>query len=262
MEPEYLASALAKGLATATVVVLVTLSVGRFGPVIGGAIAGLPMVLGPGFLFLLLEHSPDYVSAMAASSLATLSGTQAFILVFVVLARRGALLSLAAASGAWFATAFLLLLTEPTPVVALSAFVATTLAARCVADRFRPSESCFDPDLGLAPLLARGAAAGCVVIAAAALGQRFGPVASGLLLAFPVGFAAIAITLCSRNGASAIAAVGHAALLGMGGLAIFAFTMTQTLGVVSSSASFALALGASLSFSAILALVTAGNGND
>ena len=35
--------------ATAAVVVAVTFAVGRFGPLVGGALAGLPVVLGPGF---------------------------------------------------------------------------------------------------------------------------------------------------------------------------------------------------------------------
>ncbi|EJC60766.1 inner membrane protein YccA [Alcaligenes faecalis subsp. faecalis NCIB 8687] len=49
------------------IVFLVSWSVGVFGPLIGGALAGLPMVLGPGFYFLSQQFPADYVQQAATS---------------------------------------------------------------------------------------------------------------------------------------------------------------------------------------------------
>lgn len=72
--------------ATALVVVLVSWSVGVFGPLIGGALAGLPMVLGPGFYFLSQQFPADYVQQAATYAVYSLSATQLFLLLIILCA--------------------------------------------------------------------------------------------------------------------------------------------------------------------------------
>src|SRR5690606_18972202 len=74
--------------ATAFVVIGVAVAVGRLGPIVGGALAGLPIVLGPGFLFLAMQAPPDFAASAAAYSLLSLCATQLFLLAYIVAARR------------------------------------------------------------------------------------------------------------------------------------------------------------------------------
>src|SRR5690606_27927753 len=74
--------------ATAIVVMSVTWSVGKFGPVIGGALAGLPIVLGPGLYFLVQQSPPAFVSETAAYALVSLCATQLFLLAYIATANR------------------------------------------------------------------------------------------------------------------------------------------------------------------------------
>ena len=88
--------------ATAAVVIVVTWAVNHFGPLVGGSLSGLPVVIGPGFYFLSLHATPAFVGAAAAHSLWSLSGTQVFILTYMTCARRFDIApSLICASIAW-----------------------------------------------------------------------------------------------------------------------------------------------------------------
>lgn len=49
-------------IATALIVIVVALAVGRLGPLIGGTLAGLPIVLGPGLYFLIGRSSQEFIA--------------------------------------------------------------------------------------------------------------------------------------------------------------------------------------------------------
>ncbi|WP_416140576.1 hypothetical protein ACM26W_09475 [Halomonas sp. HK25] len=52
---------LLKLLATSTIVVGVALAVGKLGPRLGGILAGMPVILGPGYFFMLQEQPAPFV---------------------------------------------------------------------------------------------------------------------------------------------------------------------------------------------------------
>ncbi len=54
---------------TAAIVIGITLAVERLGPRIGGALGGLPIVIGPAFFFVLHDHSVAFSANAAAASL-------------------------------------------------------------------------------------------------------------------------------------------------------------------------------------------------
>lgn len=87
---------------TAAIVIIVTTSVGTFGPVVGGLLAGLPIALGPGFYFLLDTVSVKFLAQTATFSLLALSATQAFLLTYIMTARYGLqILSLVTSIAIW-----------------------------------------------------------------------------------------------------------------------------------------------------------------
>src|SRR5690606_39456127 len=74
--------------ATGFVVVFVAWLAARLGPVAGGILVGLPIVLAPGFFFMLREQPPAFVAAAAAGALFSLAGTQVFLGAYVAAASR------------------------------------------------------------------------------------------------------------------------------------------------------------------------------
>jgi hypothetical protein len=238
---------------TAAVVLAATWAVDRAGPRVGGVVAGLPMVVGPGLAFLALTLPPADLALAATGALASLTGTQAFVLAYALAAARVApQRALAAAMLGWAAVAVVLALV-PNPGVwaAAALFLAATVLARTALHRLAPAAGTGRAAgwrvvalrAGLAGLLVGG-----VTLAAGALGPRL----AGLLLAYPVGMTVIAVSLHQRAGAAVTVATLRGAVTGMASLA--AFCLTAALAVVPLGAGWGLvaALGASAAVSGSL----------
>lgn len=233
--------------ATALVVILVALAVGWLGPVVGGTLAGLPIVIGPGFAFLLMRAPLPFVAEAAAYTVLALCATQIFALAYIVAASRtGPLPALAAATLGWAIAALAVRPLPPDPLLGLALFLAATLAARRIGGRFRlavgPHVRLDEPWL----LLVRGGLAGLLVagvtVAAAALGAAW----SGILLAFPIGLTVIAVTIHERLGRAAVIAILHSTMLGVASLAVFSACLAVLLSRLAALPSLLLALGLSL----------------
>ncbi|MBY0299216.1 MAG: hypothetical protein K2X71_24800, partial [Methylobacterium sp.] len=96
-------------LASAAVVVLASYAVERAGPLAGAMIATLPLSAGPAYVFLALDHPPDFLRDSAVASLPAIAATALFILAYAALARRhGLAVSVGAALAVWLAAAPLL----------------------------------------------------------------------------------------------------------------------------------------------------------
>jgi uncharacterized membrane protein (GlpM family) len=92
---------------TAAVVVLTSLAVERSGPFIGALIAALPTAAGAAYVILALEQPPSFIAASAIGTIAITAGVAIFAAVYAALApNHGLLVSLGAATAAWFAVAF------------------------------------------------------------------------------------------------------------------------------------------------------------
>lgn len=224
---------LTRMVATAIIVIGVALVVGRLGPVIGGVLAGLPIVFGPGFYFLVSQASPTFVLDAASASLLTLCATQIFLLAFVAIAQRATPLgSLMVAVSAWLVAASLLAQLPPRPVLGLTLFLAVTFLARKWGSGFieKTAKPRARENFGL--LLMRGLIAGVLVAIATVGASRLGPVGSGMLLAFPIGYSVISITLHEQFGAATAAGTLYSAILGTISLAAFCATLAFTVAYV------------------------------
>lgn len=231
---------------TAFVVMAVAWSVGIFGPLIGGAIAGLPIILGPGFYFLVAQESVSFIHQAAVYSLLSMCATQFFLLAYIATARRGKpLLSLGCAFVSWLTSVFLFQLLPIRPIVFIVLFLITTSGCQYLGAKFLSSESTAKGNAGFGLLLARGLLAGVLVAAVTTASQWLGPVGAGLLLAFPVGFTVVSITIHQRFGASSVIATLHSAMLGTASLAGFCIAMALTVRHLPPSVAFVIALATS-----------------
>jgi len=97
-----------KLIATASVVIGVSLAVNKLGPRLGGIIAGTPIILGPGYFFMLQERSVEFIQSAALSTLHALVATLFFSICFVMTAGRlSALVSLGLATVCWIPSTLL-----------------------------------------------------------------------------------------------------------------------------------------------------------
>lgn len=93
--------------AVAVFIVIVALISERAGPFFGAMVASLPVYTGPVYLFLALDHPPEYLSRVAIASMATCGVIPVYLLIYGLLARAGhsMLLSLSVGLGAWLVCA-------------------------------------------------------------------------------------------------------------------------------------------------------------
>src|SRR5262249_38776881 len=96
MSPDllFVLSLAAKMAVTAAFVVLATSLAERAGAVVGAMIATLPIAAGPAYIFLSLDHAPEFIADSALSSLVVNAANCVFALVYTLLPqRRGLALS-------------------------------------------------------------------------------------------------------------------------------------------------------------------------
>src|SRR5260370_18919345 len=105
-----------KAAMTATIVVVASVAAERSGPFL----AALPTAASAAYIILALEHPPAFIAAGAVGSMAANAAVAIFALTYAALAqRRGVVLSLGAATLAWFAAPALLRSVEWPPASAL-----------------------------------------------------------------------------------------------------------------------------------------------
>jgi hypothetical protein len=94
---------------TAGFVVVATTVAERAGPLVGGLVATLPLGAGPVYVFLALDHGPDFIAASAVNSLAINAVNAIFAFVYAVFAqRRSLLVSQSAAMLVWLGLAWVI----------------------------------------------------------------------------------------------------------------------------------------------------------
>lgn len=246
---------LARMAATACVVIGVALAVGRLGPAIGGALAGLPIVLGPGFFFITMQAPAGFVSAAAVYSLMSLCATQLFLLAYIATAgRTGPWISLLAALAAWTTAVVLFRLFPTQPLSGIALFAIVTFAARALGAAFvrTTSKPIRVENLGL--LFLRGILAGLLVAVVTTAASQLGATSSGLLLAFPIGYTVLAITIHEQFGAGTVIATLYSAIRGTISLAGFCTMLALAMPSVSPAWAFLLALAISLAITVGLIL--------
>ena len=218
-DPQLLAFAL-KIVLTAAIVVGAATATERAGPLLGALIVTLPISAGPSYVFLALQHEPEFIAASALGSLAVNALNGVFGLVYAALAqRRGLIVSLATALAVWIILAAALRLVEWTLARGILLNVAVYAVCLPLAARFRDAampiyrRRWYD-----APLRALLVCA--IVTAVLALSTRVGPTTTGILATAPIVMTSMALILQPRVGGKVSAAVIANGLTGLVGFGV------------------------------------------
>lgn len=242
---------------TGFVVIFIAWSAARLGPAIGGVLAGLPIVLAPGFFFLVRDQDPLFVSDMAAGALFSMVATQAFLFAYIWSSpKAGPVGATALAIAAWFIFAVPFSLVSHHLVLGALTFVAVTLLTRLVGQRLVLPLAPIATPTRWAALIVRGIAAGILVGVVTLLSPMLGPALAGALLGFPIGFCVILLSLNLDHGSTIAGRTAYAGLLGVVSLAAFSCVLSVALMVVAPWSAYLCALAASFGLTALMAQLT------
>lgn len=245
---------LIRGGATALIVACVLLSVDRFGPAVGGYLTGVPIVIGPGIAFIAMDQDALVVSEVSRSALAALYGTQIFLVAFAWGALRElsppAILALALAL--WLVAIGVMVPLHLPVTLLMGGFALLTFATRFWMRRFRAAHD-LHRQLSVREALIRGLFGGLIVASAGLTGHLLPAEIGGIIVAVPIALIMITTSVQAKYGVGMLVSLAHAALLGVCGLAIFAFVVAQTIQHTPAVVSLTLALFACLAFTAAIA---------
>jgi hypothetical protein len=227
-------------------VVGASLAARRFGPRIGGLIAGLPVVAGPILLAYALAHGRAFAAAAAASTLLGLVSLIAFVVVYGRIA--GRLFWGASMIAGWLAFAAA---TVGFSALSLSVGIALGLAAAALlvglASLPRPGQDLRGhamPPVWDLPV--RAACALVLVLTLTAVAGWLGPQLSGLLAPFPIIATVLATFTHAQRGTKELLRLLRGLLSGLGAFALFCFTLAVSLHRLDTAAAFALATALAL----------------
>ncbi len=229
--------------ATAFVVVAACMLVERSGPLLGAMIATLPISAGPAYVFLAIEHGPEFVAASAPGSLIALCATAVFVTIYAHLApRHSRAVSLAAAFAGWVvaaaigeqvASGFAAILVLD--AIIFAACMALTRRARRELPVVRARGRRWDIPI-------RAACAMALVGAVLLIGRALGPYAAGMAALAPVVLGSLGLLLYPRIGGGGAARVLATTLPGLIGNAVAVATLHRSATALGSAASLSLAL--------------------
>jgi hypothetical protein len=213
----------------------------RYGPRVGGLVAGLPVVAGPILLAYALAHGSGFAADAAAGTLLGLVSLIAFVVVYGRLA--GRLPWGASMLGGWLAfaiaTAIFSALTIPAAGGLVLAFAALA-AGLATLPRPRPVPPRGDP-LPTWDLPLRAACALTLVLTLTAIAGWLGPQLSGLLAPFPIIATVLAIFTHAQRGVDETLRLLRGLISGFGAFALFFFTLAVSLRSLGVAAGFVFA---------------------
>lgn len=236
----------------------------RFGPGLGGWVAGIPFTSAPIAIFVTLDHGVSFGTIAATAILAATASQAAFALVYSAVATRGKWpVALAAAALTFVGITAALNGLQPSPVpaleivvgaIALSLSLMPRRRAAADADQTPPAE----PLSVRADIVLRAVVATAIVVALTALSGRLGPTLAGLLSPLPV-FGAVLIVFPHRTlGREAAISACRGFLWGLFAATAFGFALAQLLPRYGLAVAMAAALAAALAVQAVTLLVVRG----
>jgi hypothetical protein len=248
MTPEllFLASLAIKMAVSAMFVVIAVYSAERAGPMVGAMVATLPVSAGPTYIFLSLDHDAAFIANSALASFVMNAATCVLALVYAVLAqRRGMIMSVASALGAWIALAFAASLIAWATVTACIFNVIVLAGCLAIGDRLRHVRM---PLVGRRwydiPL--RAGMVATLVAIVVTLSAHVGSTVTGILAVFPIVMTSLMLILHPRIGGRATAAVFANSMLGLVGFSLSCLTAHLAIVPFGKAVGLALALAVSI----------------
>jgi hypothetical protein len=239
-------------------VVGASLAARRFGPWVGGLIAGLPVVAGPILLAYALAHGSGFAADAASGTLLGLVSLIAFVVVYGRLAGRVSWGASMLAGWIAFAAATAGFSAVSLPAgAALALAVAAILAGRAAL----PRRSVAPPSAAPLPAWDLPLRAGCalaLVLTLTAVAGWLGPRLSGLLAPFPIIATVLAVFTHAQRGPEELVRLLRGMVSGFGAFALFCFTLAVSLPGLRTGGAFALATGVALLVQALLMALTRG----
>ncbi len=235
-----------KMVVTAGFVVFATFLAERAGPVVGGMIATLPIAAGPAYIFLALDHGPQFIAASVLSSLVVNVANCVFACVYTLMAqRRGLVLSVVPALVCWVAFASLSRVLPWTTASAVGFNVVMLGLCLAIGNRLRHVRM---------PLITRRAydiplRAGMVAVLVATvvgLSARLGPTITGMLAVFPIVLLSLTLILHPRIGGPPAGAVMSNTMLGLVGFGFSLLAARLLVVPLGTAAGLAIALAVSV----------------
>jgi len=235
-----------KMVVTALFVVGATFLAERAGPVVGAMVATLPVSAGPAYIFLSLDHGPDFIADSALASLVINGVTCVFALVYSLLAqRRGLLLSVAPALAVWVVLASIARALPWTTATAFAFNVAVLAGCLAVGNRLRHARM---PLMVRRPydIPLRAGMVALLVATVVGLSTHVGPTITGIIAVFPIVLLSLMLILHPRIGGPATAAVLSNSILGLVGFSCSCLTARLAVPLLGTAAGLSLALAVSI----------------
>ncbi len=226
-------------------ILLATLAGRRWGPAVGGWLAGLPMTSGPSSFILALEQGSQFAARAALGTLFGLISLAVFSLAYGVAARRtGWRGCLAAALGAFGAST--LLFRDAAPPLGLAfalvcAVLATVGTIMAGGQPLRPPQRLLPGDVAI-----RMALAALLVLLLTSLAATLGPSLAGSLSPIPLFGALLAVFAHRDQGGAAAVQLLRGMVLGSFGFATFMLMVSGLLDRMAIAPTYALASAGAL----------------
>lgn len=193
----------------------------KYGPRVGGILAGLPSTTAVGLFFIGFVQSPLEASIAATVMPASVAGSLIFVVAYVVLCPRfGYKLSLLISSVVWLAISLPLAYYNFDDIyIATLLFVFVWIATVLYFNKIdRKTSMPKKVSYTLMQVLTRAAFAGSVIALAVLVSSVLGPLWGGALAAFPAMFLTTFVILCRRYGCAYSTAFARNTPLGLLGV--------------------------------------------
>lgn len=177
----------ARLLATATVLVIVTRLAERAGPYLASVLITLPLFAAPSFYFLMHEVPAGFIAEAASYAFGGTGAVLAFTAAYIRAARRFSLPGcLACGAAGWLTLALPMRLLPLDLGVALIWCLCGVLVVRLAAIPVDVHGAAVSVRAGWPLLLARATVAGAATASVSLLGALLGPQTTGLLVSYPI----------------------------------------------------------------------------
>ena len=240
--------------AVAVFIVIVAMISQRTGPFFGAMVASLPVYTGPVYVFLALDHPPEFLERVTTASVAAFAVIPIYLLIYGLLAHAGKsmLLSLATGSAAWLACAVFVQLYDWSLPEALLFAVPIFTASLLLAPRFTDAVPLKAGARSWIDLVVRVLLVTIVVGAVNALSPFVPAQLTGILSIMPTVTTSLIVVLHNRIGGPATAALLAHSIGGLIGMLLAITLVAATVVPWGPALSLSLALAVSVSWNLML----------